>query len=233
MKSPGAPEPGTPLLQYKECTTLRRIKVVIVAGINKILIDQQLAELGVRATPGKMQITTPHPKMTIKNETPHMEIERQNPSFRINRKKINSQIGLRPPDELTKQFRDSGRQGALKGTKNAVDDGEFLGDLKQPGARVPRLARSKAMNAVIKKRQSNIGLMPKDKAEVEWDRGYMRINWSKHSVVIDWEGEYMPQLKVDPPYSIEVFLRTKPYFRIVVEEGESPMYPGSRVDERV
>ena len=207
--------------------------MVIVAGIDRITIEQQLAELGVRATPGKMQITSPHPKMTIKTESPEMEIDRKAPSFKINRKKINAQSGLKPPAEFTRSFRDSGRQGAMRGTKTAVDDGDFLGDIKQTGNRVPKLARAKSMNAAIRRKQSNVGLMPKDKAEVEWDRGYMRINWSKHSVVIDWEGEYMPQVKVDPPYSIEVFLRTKPYFRIVVEEGESPMFPGSRVDERI
>ena len=202
-------------------------------GIRRVVIDQQLAELGVKATPGQLHISTPQPRMKITSESPQMEIDRQAPTFRVNRKKINSESGLKPADEYTKSVRDAGRQAALKGTRTAVEDGNFLGDHKNKGDRVPKLAKAKAMTAAMKRKQSNVALMPKEKAEIEWDRGYMRINWSKHSIAIDWEGEYMPQMKVDPPYSIEVFLRTKPYFRIVVEEGDNPLYPGRHVDKRV
>jgi hypothetical protein len=61
----------------------------------------------------------------------------------------------------------------------------------------------------------------------------MRINWSKHSVVIDWDGEYMPQFMVDPKHSIEVYLRTEPYFRIMVEEAIDPNRPGRIVDQAI
>ena len=204
-----------------------------MAGISRISVDQQFAELGVKVTRGEMQIVTPRPKMTITSEAPEMQIESKAPSFKVNWKKINSEIGLKAPPELARNFRNAGRQGALRGTKVAVEDGNFLGDLKRPGPRVPELARTKAMEEVTKIRQSNVGLMPENKAEVEWDKGYIRVNWSKHSIVIDCEGDYMPQVEIDPPYSIEVFLRTKPYFKIVVEEGESPMRTGQRIDKTV
>jgi hypothetical protein len=79
------------------------------------------------------------------------------------------------------------------------------------------LAKNKAM-ARLRKPETNIGLMPASPPEVTWDKGYMRINWSKHNIIIDYSGEYMPDMTVDPKYSIEVFLRTQPYFRVMVEE---------------
>jgi hypothetical protein len=171
--------------------------------------------------------------MRIKTETPQMEIERKNATFKVNRKKLNSEMGLKAPSELATSFRDAGKAGALRGTKTAVDDGNFLGEMRRPGDRVGKLAQNKSMSAVLKKQQTNIGLMPKNQPEVVWDRGSLSINWSKHSIVVDWDGEYLPQLTIDPKYSIEVYLRTEPYFRIMVEDVHDPNMPGRYVDRAI
>ena len=205
-----------------------------MSNIQKIVIDQQFAEVGVRSTPAKMHITLPQMEMQIKTESPHMEIERKAPTFKVNWKKVRSESGLKSPSEITTAYRDAGRAGAHKGAKTAVEDGNFLGDAaKKPGDRVAKLAHNKAMAAVMKRKQSNIGLMPKNRPEVEWDKGYMRINWSKHSIVIDWDGEFMPQLTIDPKYSLEIFLRTEPYFRVRVEDMVDPNMPGRIVDRAI
>ena len=202
-------------------------------GISSITIEQQLAEIGVRKTPAQMHIEQQQMEMKIKTESPQMNIERRNPSFKVNRKKINSESGLKPTSELTKDYRDKGKTEALRGAKTAVEDGNFLGDVRKPGDRVGKLARTKTMSAILKKKEMNIGLMPKSSPEVEWDKGYMRINWSKHSIVIDWDGEYMPKVTIDPKYSIEIYLRTEPYFRILVNDGEDPSIPGRLVDKAI
>lgn len=205
-----------------------------MSNIQKIVIDQQLAEVGVRSVAAKMHITLPRMQMKIATETPEMEIDRKAPTFKVNRKKINSESGLKSPAEITTAYRDAGRTAALRGARTAAEDGNFLGDpAKKPGDRVPKLAHNKSMAAVMKKKQTNIALMPKSSPEVEWDRGYMRINWSKHSIVIDWDGEYMPQLTVDPKYSLEIFLRTEPYFRISVQDMVDPNMPGRLVDRAI
>jgi len=85
----------------------------------------------------------------------------------------------------------------------------------------------------LRKKDVNVGLMPQSSPEVIWDTGHMRINWSKHSVVIDFSGEYMPEMTIDPKYSVEVFLRTEPYFRVMVEEVIDPGAPGRYVDRAV
>jgi len=202
-------------------------------GIQKISIDQQLAEIGVRNTPAMMRIQQQRPEMSIKTESPHMEIERKNPTFKVNRKKINNESGLKGSPELSKEYRDKGRVGALRGSKNSVHDGNFLGETRKPGDRVSKLAHSKAMNNIAKKQNFNIGLMPKSSPDIIWDKGSMRINWSKHSIVIDWDGEYMPQVTIDPKSSIEIFLRTEPHFRIMVEDGVDPNMPGRLIDKAI
>jgi len=201
--------------------------------IQRITIEQQLAEVGVRSTPAQMHIARPRMNMKITTESPTMEIDRQNPSFRINRKKINNESGLKGPMELAKTYRDQGTSTAMKSTKEKGKEGDFIGDLTKPGNRIAQIAHSKAMASATRKKQANIGLMPKHSPEVVWDTGSMSINWSKHSIVIDWDGEYMPQVTIDPKYSIEVFLRTEPYFRILVEDIPSALTPGRYIDREI
>jgi len=191
-------------------------------SIKRLNIDQQFAEIGVRSTPAKMNISLPRMQMRIRTETPQMQIDRKAPSFKVNRRKINNESGLAGSLELSKTFRNKGRQAALRGAKQAKDDGNFLANHRIPGDKVvPQLAKNKAM-ARAQKPDFNVGLMPAGSPEVTWDKGHMRVNWSKHSVVIDWDGEYMPELTIDPKYSVEVFLRKQPYFRVFVEEAVSP-----------
>ena len=204
-----------------------------MASIQQLKIDQKLAEIGVKATPAKMKITSPRMQMKITTEHPQMEIDRKAPSFRINRKKINNESGLKPPSEFTKQYRDDGISTALKYVKTVGKDGDFLGDTRIQGSRIAKLSRSKSMASATRKKQLDLGLMPKSSPDVEWDKGHMNINWSKHSIVIDWDGEYMPQLKIDPKHSIEVYLREEPHFRVTVEDMIAPNSPGRYVDRAI
>ena len=83
-----------------------------MANIQKIRIDQQLAELGIKSTPAKLNIKYPRAQMKIKTENARMEIDRKAPSFRINRKKMSSDFGTKAPLEFAKENRDKGRTGA-------------------------------------------------------------------------------------------------------------------------
>jgi hypothetical protein len=89
------------------------------------------------------------------------------------------------------------------------------------------------MAAAMRRRETNIGLLPRERPEVTWDRGSMSINWTTHSLVIDWDGDHMPQVTIDPKHSVEVFMRTQPYVRITVEEIISPGMSGQFVDHAV
>ena len=201
-------------------------------SIKRLNIDQQIAEIGVKSTPARMNISMQRLQMRVKTESAKMQIDRKAPSFKVNRKKINNESGLKAPLEQAKAFRNRGKQAALRGAGQNKNDGNFLANHNVSGDRVPKLAKNKAMSR-LSQPETNIGLMPQTSPEINWDKGYMRINWSKHSVIIDWEGEYLPQLEVDPRYSVEVFLRTEPYFRVMVEEVLDSSAPGKYVDQAV
>ena len=204
-----------------------------MAELKRISINQQMAEIGIHNTSAKMNINHPRMTMRVKNEMPQLEIEKATPKFRVNRRKLNAEMNLHTPGDFTKQRRNIGKSAVLKGIKAAGDDGDLLGNAKIKGQKIGRLARNKAMNAAIRKKEANIELMPAERPEIIWDKGSMSINWSKHSLVIDWDGDYMPQLTIDPKYSIELFLRTEPYFKITIEELASLGISGQHIDRAI
>ena len=204
-----------------------------MANLQRINIDQQMAEIGVKSTPAQMNINHPRLKMRIKSETPKMNLEMKTPRFRVNRRKLNAEMNVHSPGDFTNKQRDAGKTAVLRGIKTAGKDGDFLGNAKVRGQKVGQLARNKAMASAMRKKEGNIALMPREKPEIIWDKGSMSINWSKHSLVIDWDGDYMPQLTIDPNYSVEFYLRTEPHFRITVEEIMRPGDPGKYIDSAI
>ena len=203
--------------------------------VQRISIDQQIAEIGVRVTNAQLNITMPRVQMRLINEVPTFEIERRNPSFRINRQQLNASMGLEPPSTFARSMSEVGRQGVMRGIRQAVSDGNFLGDVRRGGDRVGQLARNRAMSEIARRTSGrvNIGLMPNERPEVVWDMGEMSINWSRHSIIIDWDGEFFPEMIVDPKHSVEIFLRTEPYFRVSVEEMQVPGMTGVLVDQAI
>ena len=204
-----------------------------MSSIYRVNIDQQLAELGVRTTPARLKISTPRMKMKITSEAPQLEIERQAPKFKLNRKKIGSGSGFKAPAEVAQNYRSRGRAAASRGQNSAVGDGNILDDAKKQSGRVSQLTKNKPLSAIQKNKEQIAGSPSRSRPEVVWDKGSLSINWSRHSILIDWDGEFMPQLTVDPKHSVEVYLRTEPYFRVTVEEMVVPGTPGRYVDQAI
>jgi hypothetical protein len=199
--------------------------------MSRIIIDQQLAAIGVSSTPAHVSISAPRLSMKITTEAAKMTVDSKNPEFRIDLQPYRDEVHLRQPDTLTADFGSHAQSAALGGTAETARDGDFLTRTDKPGNRVAQLARRKLQKSA--QRELNIKAIPSRRPKVTWDPGYVHIDWSGHRISIDWEGDYMPELMVDPPYSIEVFLRNKPYFRITVEEGEDPYQAGQRVNQAV
>lgn len=190
--------------------------------IQRIKIDQQFAQIGMRSAsaPAKLNINIPRGQLTIKNVRSQLNVDTQMPRFKVNSTKINSEMGLKPPLELTKGFRDKGRQTALQAAGTAKNDGNFLANHKVQGDKIPQLARNKSMSRLGPK-QYNVGLMPKSPAELQWEKGYVRMDWTKHNVIIDYNGQNTAEVSAETNYPVEVFLQRQPYFRVTVEEAVS------------
>jgi len=206
---------------------------VFKMSLLRVRIDQQRAEIGINSSPARMRIRKPQGQMSIRNEPTRLQIDTKAPSFNVNQQKIRNESGLKAPLDLAKDFRNTGKQAALRGARQNKDDGNFIANPNIPGDKsIPQLAKTKAM-AEFRNRDINIGLMPASPAEIQWEKGQINMNWSKHSLVVDYNSEFMPEVTLDPMYSVEVFLRTQPYFRVSVEEMTPSGSPGRYIDQTV
>ena len=202
--------------------------------LKQIYIDQQMAQIGINNNSrAGMNITHPRRTGRARSETPQIQIEKTSPSFTVNWKKINAEMNIYGPVELTKKHRDMGKQTVLRGIKRAGDDGDFLGNTRIRGQKVSQLSRNKAMAEATRKKEFNIGLMPQNMAEMTWDTGSISINFSKHSMVIDWDEDYLPELTVDQNYPVEINLQTQPYFSITVGDLTTPGSAGRYIDASI
>ena len=197
-----------------------------MATIPSIIIDQSFGSLGIELTPAQMRITTPRPEMQITNEPAEITIEQQSPEFKVNWKREATAPVVKPP-------RPPARNVAADilpqvGPKNPVGDNDELGIARARGIRNSQRARQKSIK--MEHVQINLNSVPKSTPEVEWTPGVINVNWTRGSLNVDWIGEYMPQVVIDPPFSIDVFLREKPYIKIMVEDGTVPGAAGSYID---
>lgn len=198
---------------------------------SRIKIDQQFAQIGIKITPAKLNITMPRRKMRIVQETPKMEIDIEKPSFEINMKKVRNEMGFKDPMTLMRSIRNTAKMRILDYTGQAVQDGNQIGDVTRRGNRIAEVYRSKGLKQT--NTEINIGLMPENLPEISWDKGSINIKWTRNKFNIEWEGECKPEIIVDPKHSVEVFLRNRPSVTITIEEDEEFSSESKLIDTKV
>jgi len=144
--------------------------------------------------------------MRIQNNRPQLSINTEMPRFTVPRERIRNESGLAGPLSFAKQFRDKGRGQALRATGTYASDGDFLANHRIPGDKsVPMLSANK-MKRHMQKPEINIGLMPSSPPSLEWSRGHIEVNATRHNVAVDWSGSNLASISVDQNYPVEVSL---------------------------
>ncbi|MCL1975866.1 MAG: DUF6470 family protein [Firmicutes bacterium] len=206
--------------------------MIVVPNIPSIQIEQQCARIGIHTTNAKLMVNTPPPtRMRIYKEAPRMEIERKAPVFKMEtpRKRperplpYTSNPGMpltwqrdkvvRRNSDIIVQASESAKQGnSVTLNDNAVEMNKILHDYTSAS-----IAESLQQS------------MP----SIEWEAGYININWSKAQMQIEWEkNDYMPSFSVEP-HSVEIYLREKPYIRITLSDEVIASIGGPQMDTKI
>lgn len=199
-----------------------------MSAISRLMIEQQFAAIGIKTTNAQLHISTPRPQMQIETVASEMTIDRKNPSFEVDWEQVRAESGLVQPVRLARQLGSKAYAKGMESIAKSSRDGDHLGSVERGGDRVVDLARQQVMDNP--QTDINVGLMPKSSPNVTWDPGYVNISWSRHKLIVEWDTEFMPEFVVDPPYSIEIFLRQQPSIKISLAEGDAPYDPGKVVD---
>jgi len=199
--------------------------------IQRINFTQHYAQIATRGIEhAGMQITTPGGQMTIDEQRPELQIETQMPTFRVPRERLRRELNLSSPLDFAKDFRNKGRQVALQAAANYKNDGNFLANPRIPGDKaVPMLSGNK-MKRALKAPEKNIGLMPSSPPSLDWTKGYINVNASKHNVAVDWSGSNMANITVDTSFPAEVTLSRRHSFTVT---GVQPSVTNSTIGNYV
>ena len=201
----------------------------------QIRIDQQFAQIGIRGNqPARMQISKPASRMSIQNTGTQLQIDTQMPTFRVPRERLRSELGLAGPVSFAKEFRNKGNAAALRAVATYAAEGDFIANKNIPGDKsIPMMVTNK-MKRYFQKPETNIGLMPSSPPSLEWTKGYINVNASRHNISVDWSGSNLADISVDQNYPVEVSLSRQPYFRVTgVESAVQNRTMGNFIDRSV
>jgi len=203
-------------------------------SIQRINIDQQFAQIGIRSSNARMQISTPGGQMRIQKQDAQLSVDTQMPTFRAPRQRINNESGLAGPLSFAKQFRDKGNRNAAAATRNYARDGDFIANHRIPGDKsIPMLSANK-MKRFFQSTDYNIGLMPSSPPSLDWTKGHIDVNFTKHNIAVDWSGSNTANITAESDYPVEVSLSRQPHFRISsVEPAVTNRTMGRYIDRSV
>jgi len=203
-------------------------------SIQQIRFTHQLAQIGSRSQHARLNISMPDSQINIRNQKPQLQVDTQIPRFQSPRQRISNESGLMSPLVLAKKFRDEGKQTALRAAGQYKNDGNFVANHRIPGDKsFPALAKNK-MNQRLGTKEFNVGLMPSSPPSLDWDKGYININFSKPSISVDWSGKNTADISADINFPVQVFLSRRPSFNVTgVEPAVSNNTYGRYIDRMV
>jgi len=202
--------------------------------VQRLVTEQQFAQIGIRSSHARMQVSSPKGQMSMQNVRPQLEVNTELPRFRVPRERIRSESGLAGPLSFAKEFRNKGRSAALRAVGAYASDGDFVANHRIPGDRsFPLLAKNK-MNSLMRKPETNIGLMPSSPPSLDWSKGVIDINFSRHNIGVDWSGSNLIDVTVDEGFPAEVSLLQRHDFRILgMEPAVENRTMGNFIDRSV
>jgi len=176
----------------------------------------------------------PRGQMSIQNEKPQLQVNTEIPRFRVPRERLRSELNLAGPVSFAKKFRDKGKSEALRAIGTYAAEGDFVANHRIPGDKSFPMMVSNKMKQFFRKPETNIGLMPSSPPSLDWDRGQIDVNFSRHRISVDWNGSNMADISVETGYPVEVSLTRRNQFTVTgVEPAVENRTIGRYIDRMV
>ena len=183
--------------------------------VQRIIIDQQFAQIGIRSSLARMQISSPESRINIQNQRPQLQVNTELPRFRVPRERLRNELNLAGPLSFAREFANKGRSGGHQATATYASEGDFIASKNIPGEKSIPMMVSNKMRQYFRKPDTNIGLMPSSPPSLDWEKGVIDINFSGHRVAVDWSGSNTADISVEHGYPVEVSLSRQAHFRVM------------------
>lgn len=191
----------------------------------KLNIQQQRAEINVEIQNAQLHVKMPRREMVINHEPARMEIRRSEGEVDLDLRAFKSNLGLKNYDEITRAAAQKAKVKAQENVKENVSEGIQLQD-RSKGQTIGKLAKNKMM-APKNPRPGRNPVPPP--VEMDGKPGRMEIEWVKGGITIDWEGDNLVEVYVEPPHSVEIQLSQRPSVQVSIEEESLSDFKGRKV----
>ena len=199
-------------------------------GMARLNIEQQYAKISVDIQPAKIKIEKPEKSMHIHHQTPQMLVEWEAPRVELNFEEARAKLG---PIAATPTTNNQMTIRSLAAIHNiAYTGGIPATQHNENGLKVTGSDPAAEVLQTIRERQAVNDVKPTHRElspSVKWERGDLSIQWSAHEFYIEWEGESLPQITVEP-CSVDIYIEQRPYIRIYLDEENLPKAVGNEVD---
>ncbi len=141
------------------------------------------ALIGIKTTPGKLDIRQPKADVNMHTEHPKVEIKNDLPKVKIDQYQCFAEAGLKNFSDLNKEGAQLARQAAMEGIARRVRQGNELAAIETKTDPIPSQAEENAFELFNK--EFNFDLVPKSRPKIELIRGKADITLHRGKVEMD------------------------------------------------
>jgi hypothetical protein len=142
----------------------------------------------------------------------------------------NAARGAPPPEIAGMQLREEGVRSTLEAIGRIASTGTQLGDAARGGNRVAEIAQQQTRMRA--RSEINIASSPQNQPPVEWDMGYLNIEWSPDTNQLEWTENTRPVVNITP-HSVEITMKQYGSIKITVDEEKVVQLSGKKVDVKL
>lgn len=195
----------------------------------KVRVETQKTEFEIRTTPAKLNIRSTRPKMQIRRAASRMTVDHKLPMFKVDWSAVRTESGLAPPEQMIRKWRDEGKEGALEAIASISVKGDRMMHIENKNDSIGAMRRDYDRERLT--REVNIGLIPQNSPKVEWEHGYVNLDWTTPQLDIEWDVGGL-EMYVEP-HSVEVTIKQYPHVKITVVQEEVQEAAGRKVDRKI
>lgn len=183
-------------------------------------ITQTYGQIGIDTYRSWMDIKQTPPKAYIEQGSPELSIEGELPKVHIDQTQCFAESGLKPALQFASDYYKEGLEAGLEAMSRIAEEGTRLRAIEKGGNPIAEIAYGK----FLINDQVTMVQMPKSRPEIQWDMGYLRIDWKPNPAKIEWETHTTPQINATR-HRVDIYM--KQWSDIKIE------YIGKNIDSKI
>ncbi|MFY9277978.1 MAG: DUF6470 family protein [Caldicoprobacterales bacterium] len=183
-------------------------------------ITQVFGQIGIDTYRSWMDIRQTPPKAHIEQRKPELSIEGKLPKVYIDQTQCFTESGLKPPLQLAMDFNMEGKKAAFEAIGRIAQEGTRLRSIEKGGNPIAEIAYEKSQRDY----EITMVQMPKSRPDIEWDLGYLKIDWKPNPAKIEWETYTTAQINATK-HRVDIYMKQWPDIKIE--------YIGNNIDSSI